>query len=118
LTLTKGRTPKYELNALAGYARGDAFRVSGRNQSCNIDFSGGDGASLLAKCIRSAQSKMRRFVEIRVPSRSRDIVEFIPDTDLESAGSTEHDRLATVGGVLAGAVWNQEDFSDWDAKDG
>lgn len=118
LSLTKSRTPKYELSAAKDYARGDVFRVSGKNQSCNIDFSGGEGAALLARILKSAQSRMRRFVELRVPSRSRNIVEFIPDTDLEAADSAEHCRLAMTGEALAGVVWDQEDFSDWDTADG
>jgi len=106
--------PQYELEAAAVYLRGDVFRVSGKAKSCNIDFSGRVGAVLLSERLRRAQARMRRFLEIRVPSRKRNLIEFIPDTDLEAADSPEHDKLAQAGEALGADLGSSDEFSDWE----
>lgn len=118
LKLTEQRTPNYEINAAPLYLRGEPVRISGDEGSCNIDFSGAVGGVLLMERLRSAQRRMRRFVEIRIPSRKRNLIEFIPDTDLEAMESAEHQRLAQAGGALAADTWSNEDFSDWESQDG
>lgn len=113
LRLYSTRTPAFESRAARGYLRGDVFRVSGK-ESCNIDFSAPVGAGLLAEQLRAAQSRMRRFVLLRIPSRKQYLIEFVPDIDLEAVESPEHRGLAEAGVALAASVWGEDDFEDWE----
>ena len=117
LRLTQPTTPNYEMNAAPVYLRGDAVRISGDRGSCNINFSGSVGGALLAERLRMAREKMRRFLEIRIPSRTWNLIEFIADIDLEAMESPEHRKLALTGGILAAELWGEEDFSDWETQD-
>ena len=120
LKLIKGMTPAYEANAIPDYLRGEVLRVSGKNRSCNIEFSGQVGAPLLLERLQTVRKRMRRFLEIRVPNRSnkRNLIEFISDTDLEAIETLEHQRLVQAGGVLASEIFPEDDFSDWESHDG
>jgi hypothetical protein len=73
---------------------------------------------LLADRLRAGGEKMRRFVEIQVRSRKRNQVEFIPDIDLEAMETLEHEKLGRTGLTLAGEVWPESDFSDWELHNG
>jgi hypothetical protein len=111
-----GRTPQYELQAPPHYVRGQQFRVTGRDASCNIEFSK-DGASRLAAELREASSEARAFVVMGVAKGSprRDhMVSFRADTEPTAAGSAELVALGLAGAALAEQVWPEEDFSDWD----
>ena len=108
------RTPDFETQASRRYLRGTLFRISGR-ESVNIDFSS-DGALLLAERLREAKAKMRSFVLLRLPSRKKNLIEFVPDIDLEALHSDEHARLGQAGESMAAQLWGQEDFSDWEAE--
>ena len=118
LRLIRAITPRFESDAAEAYLRGEVFRVTGRDRSCNINFSE-VGAGLLAARLQMARSRMRRFVEICVPNRHRErnLIEFIPDVDLEAVESPEHQKLAHTGEALAGETWNSDDFSDWEGFD-
>ena len=120
LRLTKElRVPDYELQAPAIYLRGEPVRISGREgSSCNINFSGAVGSWLLMRRVRSARERMRRFLEIRIPSRKHNLIAFFPDTDLEAVETPEHHKLAQTGATLAGDIWVAEDFSDWESHGG
>ena len=119
LRLTKElRVPDYETAAASIYLRGEIARISGDNGSCNITFSGAVGGLLLAQRLRSAWQRMRTFLDIRITSRKRNLLEMIPDTELEAAESTEHQRLAEMGASVAAETWPNEDFSDWEVVDG
>lgn len=118
LRLTRDlETPAYEGQAAPIYLRGDVFRISGQEKSCNIDFSGPIGAALLAERLRAAQALMRDFMEIRVPNRKRQLVEFVPDVDLEAAQTPEHKKLALTGEALAGDLLAGDEFADWGSQD-
>jgi hypothetical protein len=114
LRLTQMATPEYEDQAAAFYLRGEAMRISGDEGSCNINFSGSVGAPLLIERLRCAAKDMRRFLELRVPSRARNLIEFMADTTLEAVESAEHERLTLAGEKLAAEVLGAEDFSDWE----
>lgn len=114
LRLMQPATPDYELGASAVYMRGEAAWISGDEGSCNINFSGSDGALMLIKRLRDVQKKMRRFVDIRIPSRARNLIEFVADVDLEAAPSAEHERLAIGGGIVASQSLPADDFGDWE----
>ena len=108
------RTPDFETQASKCYLRGTLFRISGR-ESVNIDFSS-DGALLLAERLREAKAKMRSFVLLRLPNRKKDVIEFVPDIELEALHSDEHARLGQAGESLAAQVLGPEDFSDWETE--
>ena len=118
LRLTEDITPGYEINAAPIYLRGEPVRISGGEGSCTITFSGSVGAMLLAERLRAGREKMRRFVEIRVRSRTWNQVEFIPDIDLEAMETLEHQKLGRTGVTLAGEIWAGDDFSDWESHHG
>lgn len=101
-------TPKYESQAAPIYLRGDVFRVNGAEGSCNIEFSR-TGADLLKDRLADAKGKMFEWLEIRVPSRARQIVEFAPDSQLMD----EAVRMGLAGEFAASQAWEPEDFSDW-----
>lgn len=105
------QTPAYEARAHREYLRGEIFRLSGREGSCNIDFSP-IGAKLLLERLNAAAERMRYSVLIRVPMRSRQMVEFIPDTDLPLV-QTEIEKLGQAGEELAASVLPSDDFADW-----
>lgn len=120
LKLVKGVTPGYESSAADVYLRGEILRVSCTDRSCNITFSQQDGIRSLVTRLQAVQERMRRFLEIRIPNRRRekDLIEFIPDIDLEAMESAEHEKLSQVGGALAAEVWADDDFRDWESQDG
>jgi len=111
------RTPAYERKAARNYVRREVYRITGQEDSCNIEFSS-NGAILLARELRGALARAREFLDLRVPHRKdgkRDeLIEFIPDTDREAMPSEEIARLGMAGENLAGAVLEAEDFSDWE----
>ena len=107
-------TPNFEQHAAKSYVRGTIYRISGR-ESINICFSV-QGALLIANRFREAMQHMRNFVLLRVPGRKIDLIEFLPDLQLEAAASEEHARLGQTGESLTGQVWGQEDFSDWEQR--
>jgi hypothetical protein len=114
LIIFQADTPAYELKAAPVYARGDLFRVTGGARSCGIDFAGDEGAAYLARRLRAAEQRMKDFVEIRVPSSKRHIIEFCPDVDTLSGRLTETDRLGIAGERAAVKILPSEDFSDWE----
>lgn len=105
-------TPDFEQHAYEGYARGKIYRISGR-KSMNLAFSV-HGASLIAERLREARQYMRRFVLFRVPGRKIDLIEFVPDKELERIASEETAQFGEVGAKLASHVWEPEDFNDWE----
>ena len=119
LLLMQQSPPAYEANAAPDYLRGDVLKVTGKKDSCNIEFSGRVGAPLLVERLQDVSRRMRRFLEIRVPNRwnKRNLIEFIPDTDLEAAQTPEHRKLALAGEALTGQAWTEDDFSDWEPQD-
>ncbi|HWL95279.1 MAG TPA: hypothetical protein VNT79_17295 [Phycisphaerae bacterium] len=114
ISVTQATTPRYEQAAAPNYARGDVFRVSGKSKSCNIDFSGGAGAAYLARQLRSAYDASKEFVEIRIPSSRRHVVEFFSDTALAPEHSSELEALARASELAAASTLMAEDFSDWE----
>lgn len=59
--------------------------------------------------------KAMNYIEFRIPSRGRDVIEFIPDTELKTAVRTDDtDLLAEASVALAAEVLVPEDFSDWE----
>ncbi len=104
-------TPNYEQDAVNGF-RGTIYRISGR-KSIPIAISG-QGALLFAERLREALRCMRDYVLLRVPDRETDLIEFLPDIELERIASDEDARLGQAGQSMATQVWEQEDFSDWE----
>ena len=107
-------TPDFEQHAAKSYVRGTIYRISGR-ESINISFSA-QGALLFADRFREALQKMRNFVLLRVPRGKIDLIEFLPDVELERAASNEHARLGEAGLSIAAQVLVREDFRDWEAE--
>lgn len=110
------RVPDYEQQAASIYLRGEPVRISGDGGSCNISFSGAVGGSLMVERVQMALMRARNNVDIRIPSRKRNLIEFIPDTEREAEESREHQRLAETGATIVGDVWPNEDFSDWEVS--
>lgn len=109
------QTPRFEASATPNYARGEAFVIQGRGRSCNIRYSGQVGARLLAERLSQAQDAMREFVEIRIPSRSHNLIEFVADAEIAPVQTQEDTALVITGEKLAAHVLESEDFSDWEA---
>lgn len=107
-------TPAFEAGASAHYARGEAFVIQGKGRSCNIRFSGRVGAGLLADRLDAARGNMQDFVEIRIPSRHRDLIEFVADAELAAGPSAVEAALGAAGAQLAARTLAPEDFSDWE----
>lgn len=107
-------TPAFEARAAANYARGEAFVIQGKGRSCNIRFSGRVGAGLLADRLDAARAVMHEFLEIRIPSRNHDLIEFIADTELSATEAPDQAALGAAGANLAGLTIAPEDFSDWE----
>lgn len=112
------RIADYEQQAASIYLRGEPVRISGEDGSCNINFSGAVGGKLLVERVEAAIKRARRFLEIRILSRKRNLIDFLPDVELEALESVEHQKLANMGALLATQSWSGEDFSDWEAHDG
>jgi len=112
------RVPEYEQQAASIYLRGEPVRISGEDGSCNISFSGAVGGKLLVERVEAGAERARRFLDIRILSRKRNLIDFLPDIDLEALESVEHQKLAHAGTLLAAETWSVEDFSDWEAHDG
>lgn len=114
LRLMPERTPDFESAAAPLYVRGELLRVTGSpGASCNISFSA-RGAADLAGCLTRALADAHAWLEVRVPSRKRDLVEFIPDSDVKPSEISEIESLGRTGEVLAGEVLPRDDFSDWE----
>lgn len=113
IRVMRGSTAHYEKHAADAYARGDSFRVSGGKKSMNVDFSS-IGAGLLANALERALARADTLLVIRIPSRNRHLLEFIPDVDLPIELADDADKLARAGELLAGSVLEPEDFSDWE----
>jgi hypothetical protein len=110
LRLTEVQAPDFEAAAAARYLRGNALRVSGRpGNSCNLDLSARFGVPPLLDQLTDARAAAVRFVLLRVPSRARDLLEIIPDIELEETA------LGRAGDALAGDVWTHDDFADWES---
>lgn len=110
------RTPEFERAAGKNYLRGEIFRVTGKSDSCNINFSAPVGAKLLADRLRTTLTRSKKFLQIVVPNRhgNKDLIEFIADVDCESSAVEEAGRLGSLGSALAAVVLEPEDFSDWE----
>ncbi|MDP9175184.1 MAG: hypothetical protein M3O30_15155 [Planctomycetota bacterium] len=112
LRVTEIEAPEYERRAAAQYIRGDVVRVQGREGiSCGLDVSGQFGIPLIRQQLGLAMARAAQYVEIRVPSRKRDVVEFVPDVDLESG---EDNALVSGSVSAATSVLPREDFRDWE----
>ena len=114
LRLYRIPTPDFEQHAAKSYVRGTIYRISGR-ESINISFSV-HGALLIADRLREALQHMGNFVLLMVPCRKIDLIEFLPDVELERAASDEHARLGEAGLSIAAQVLGREDFRDWEAE--
>jgi len=114
LRLTHDLIPDYEHQASSIYLRGEPVRVSGNGRSCNINFSGAVGARLVAERIEAALARARRSFDLRILSRKRNLIEFIPDTEREAEESREHEHLAQTGANMVAEIWPSEDFRDWE----
>jgi hypothetical protein len=110
LRITMVNAPDYEQRAAAQYVRGDVIRIQGRvGVSCGMDVSGQFGVPLLREKLGDAVRRAKEFVELRVPNRKHDVVEFWPDVDL-----LPNDDIVSASVAAAGAVLPKEDFSDWE----
>lgn len=114
MTLTRPNMPNYERWAARNYVRGDTLVISGGRQSCNITFTGGVGARSLAEQISAALSRCKSFLELRIPYRRRNLVEFIPDGELSAAGEKSDIAFGLAGESLGAMTLEAEDFSDWE----
>jgi hypothetical protein len=116
LSITETQAPDYERRAAAQYVRGDVIRVQGREGvSCGLDISAKFGVRLVQEQLAGAMNEAKDYIEFRVPSRKRDVIEFIPDTELKPApGAHEADLWAEASVALAAEVLVPEDFSDWE----
>ncbi len=113
LRVLEADPPEYESRASGAYLRGDAMRVQGREGvSCNLDLSARLGVEALRHELRVAGGRAKAFVVLRVPSRKRDIIELIPDVDLDLS---EKDVIVAGSVAAATAMLPPEDFSDWEA---
>ena len=116
LRLMEVEAPEYERRAAAQYVRGDIIRVQGKQGvSCGLDISGKFGVPLVREQLAGAMAKAKEFIEFRVPSRKRDVIEFVPDTELiRSIERDDADLLAEASAAAAAEVLEPEDFSDWE----
>ncbi len=110
LRLYQSPTPNFEQRASQYYVRGTLFRISGQD-SINISFSC-EGALLIADRLREARPRVQRFVLFRVASQKKDMLEFVPDVEIETVVSEEHDRL---NGILTEAA--VENFNQYSVRD-
>jgi hypothetical protein len=111
LRLTVVDPPEFEAQAPARYLRGNTLRVSGRSgNSCNLDISARFGIPPLIDALRGARQAANAFVLLRVPSRTRDRLDILPDTELPG----DDDAFGESGAKLAANVWTHEDFADWE----
>jgi hypothetical protein len=110
--VTKVDGPDYERSAAPQYLRGDVVRVQGRpGASCNLDVSARFGIPLFRAQLKLACERAEQFVDLRVPSHNRDVIEFIPDVDLNSS---DDDTLVSGSIAAVTATLPPEDFSDWE----
>jgi len=115
IRVTETQAPDYELRAAAQYVRGDVMRVQGKEGvSCGLDISAKFGIPLVREQLAQALAQAKEFVELRVPSRAREVIEFIPDTELKPPARDDADLLAKASAKLAPEVLEPEDFSDWE----
>jgi hypothetical protein len=118
LRVTTVEPPAYERDAAANYFRGDVLRVSGRpGRSCNLDLSSRFALREFCRVMDDARARSINFTVLRVPSRKNDLVEWIPDAELHPDarhGMDEAARLGQTGAVIAGEVFGDADFSDWE----
>jgi hypothetical protein len=112
LRVTEIDPPDYELRAVTGYVRGDTIRIQGREGvSCGLDLSARFGVPLVREQLRGATQRAVEYLVMRIPSRKRDVIEFIPDVDL-----THSDVDTFVAGSVTAAmsILPAEEFSDWE----
>jgi len=115
IRVTETEAPDYELRAAEQYVRGDVIRIQGKEGiSCGLDISAKFGIPLVRQQLAQALAKAKDFVELRIPNRARDVIEFIPDTDLKGSLRDDSDLLAEASAKLAAEVLEPEDFSDWE----
>lgn len=111
IRVTEIEAPDYELRAAPQYVRGDIVRVQGKEGvSCGLDISARFGIPLIREQLGAARTRARQYVELRVPSRKRDVVEFVPDVDLNPS---EQDVIVTGSVLAAMSSLPPEDFGDW-----
>ena len=116
LRVTEVDPPEYELRAAAQYVRGDVLRVQGKEGiSCGLDISARFGIPLVREELRRAMTRAAEFVEFRVPSRNRDVIEFVADVDLREDEGKVFVAASTAAAV---ATLPTEDFTDWEVVDG
>lgn len=103
--------PAYEANARPHYLKGDVCTIQGTpNNSCNLYLSSRFGSPIFTAELDAAVNAARGDVLLRVPSKARNIVLFIPDTDPrfpQPSGIHPLD-LSQIRGLEV------EDFSDWE----
>jgi hypothetical protein len=83
IRLQQNDAPEYEAALAPTYVRGDMLRVQGKElASCNLAVSARFGIPALRQQLKAAAERCSDFVLMRIPSRNRDVVEFVPDIDL------------------------------------
>jgi hypothetical protein len=116
LRLKQDDAPAYEASLAPTYVRGDMLRVQGKeNVSCNLAVSAKFGVPALRQQLNAAADRAREFVLMRVPTRNRDVVEFVPDVDLPGTYLSANPEVV-AGTLAAAAILGPEDFSDWEKK--
>jgi hypothetical protein len=116
IRLKQDDAPEYEADLEPTYVRGDMLRVQGKElKSCNLAISAKFGIPAIRQQLKAAAERSSDFVLMRVPSRHRDVVEFVPDIDLR--GQQSNIGAEVIAGTSAAAeILGAEDFSDWEKK--
>lgn len=113
LRITEVDPPEYERRAAQNYLRGDILRVQGREGvSCSLDLSMLWGVPAFQTGLRSAVQRAAEFIVFSVPSRKRNLVEFVADIDSPNTDS-DLEALAHASMALAAQTLAVEDFSSW-----
>jgi hypothetical protein len=116
IRLKQDDAPEYEAELEPTYVRGDMLRVQGKElKSCNLAVSARFGIPALRQQLKAAAERSSDFVLMRVPSRNRDVVEFVPDVDLRDRRS-EIGVEVIAGTTAASEILGGEDFGDWEKK--
>lgn len=113
LRVTEIPPPEFESEASQFYYR-SPLRVSGNAGSVNVDFSGSLAGPIVIQLIQQARDQMKEYIEMRIPRQKTSLIEFIPDTELESIEASELRSLGVAGDQLAAEAWGTENFSDWE----
>jgi hypothetical protein len=116
LRITEFDAPDYEVRSATQYVRGDVIRVHGKEGvSCGLNISAKFGVPLIREQLAGAMAKAREYLEFRVPSRKRDVIEFVPDSDFRQLTCVDDADLLAEASIWAAArVLPPEDFSDWE----